>query len=69
MLEHDHLAWRIGQALLDLRLLEESSHRVHLSYNRVDVSVASEFIQQLLLVFDILLGAAKFELLNYITVT
>lgn len=69
MLEHDHLARRVGQALLDLWLLEESSHRVHLSYNRVDVSVASEFIQQLLLVFDILLGASELELLNYITFT
>lgn len=69
MLEHDHFAWRVGEAFFDLGLLEESSHCVDLPDDCINVAVTAEFVEELLLVLYVLLRTSEFELLNYRRIT
>lgn len=60
VLEHNHFARRIGEALFDFGLLLKPSHCVDLSDDSVYVAITTKFIKQLLLILDVLFGTAQF---------
>ena len=57
VLQHYHFAWRIYHSFLDCEGLE-TSHCLVFSQNGVDIAVRPEFIEQLLLILNVLFGSS-----------
>lgn len=60
VLQRYHFAWWMDQPLLYYQMLAETTHNLYFSQNGVDVTIRTEFTQQLLMILDVLFGSTQF---------